>query len=208
MASVTVYPSANSGALRSSSATYATARAGTGTLAAQAANDARCGQYLTGGTYHCYQHFLEFDLTSAVPAGSTITAATLSLFVWAIDGTPGYVIEAMASDYGAALTTADIVAGANMGALTALANWTSAAPDTVYKAFTSTGLVAWLTPGATNRMVIAGQRQRTDNAPAAAEYISAYYDNTGGDSGRPKLDITYTPPAAVATRPFIGGGFF
>ena len=194
MATTTAYATSNSGALESYDADYATARAG-GAVGLRSDSDARVGQYLYGGTTRfCFEEFLEFDLSGL--SGATITGATLSLFVWGIDGTPG-VIEARARDFGSGVSVADWVPGADLAGLTELATYTAAAPDTVYKAFTSTGLVGWLTPGAVNRMVLASANIRTGTPPSAAEYITAYFSNYGGQP--PKLDITYTAAAPPAT---------
>lgn len=196
MASTTINASANSGAIRSNDTVYATARAGSGTLTTITDVDARIGQSFGAPNYFCWQQFLEFDLSAL--SGATITAAVLSVYVWAIDGTPGYVIEARARDYGGSITTGDFVAGASLSGLTSLATWTSAAPDSEYKAFTDVAMVGFLTPGAVNRIVLAGANQRTNSTPSGSEYITAYFSNGAGFP--PKLDITYTPAAASAGR--------
>jgi hypothetical protein len=208
VATTTLYPTANSGALFSYDAAYANARAGTGTLAVQGAGDARIGQRLTTDpTYQVWQYELEFDLASI--AGATISAAILSLFVTAVDGTPGYVIEVRMHDYGTSITTADFVAGASLSSKTLVAQWTSANPDTEYKTFTDVAMPANLVAGSLNRMILVGARQTSNNAPTDAEYITAYYDNTGGDPTRPKLDITYTAgggPAGAREMTLLGVG--
>lgn len=189
MANVTIYASANSGGILSKDTAYATARSGGGTLSATPAGDARLGQRLFFSEYYCWQYLLEFDLSTL--AGATISAATLSLYVWGIDGT-GYDIQARAYDFGT-FETADFRAGASFASDTLLAHWTVASPDGEYKAFTDDDMVAFLTPGSTNLMALGSSLFAAGTPPTANEFITGYFDNTGGN--RPKLDITYTEAA-------------
>jgi hypothetical protein len=198
MATQTFTASANSGGLQSRSTVYATARAGTGSTTATLAADARIGQRLFFSEYYIWQYLLEFDLTAL--AGATITAATLSIYPWAIDGT-GYGLEARSYDYGT-LATSDFVAGASLSGLTLLGSYTATAPDSVYKAFSDVALTSTLVEGALNRMVVNPVNQRTDTAPTVDEYVTAYFDNSAGQP--PKIDITYTPPAAPTGNNSLG----
>jgi hypothetical protein len=199
MATQTFNPSANSGVLVSNSTTYTTARAGGGSVTVGPNNDARIGQRLISVNYYCWELFLEFDLTAL--SGATITAATLSVYLRFRDGSTGHVIKARARDYGT-LATSDFVPGADLAALTELATYTVASPDTVYKAFTDTAMVANLTEGALNRMVLATTRMEAGTVPTANEYTTVYYDNVAGFPAT--LDITYTPPAAPTGNNSLG----
>jgi hypothetical protein len=197
MAAVTLYASANSGGLLCQHATYATARSGAGSLSVTPANDARIGQRFAFSTYFCWEYGLEFDLSSL--AGATITDATLSLYLLADDSATDFTIEVRKFDYGAAYTTADFVAGASISSSTLVAQLSTLGigSDGVYKALTDVAMVGNLTVGTTNRFLIASSRQKDGTTPTAAEYITAYYDNNGGDAVRPKLDITYVTATAA-----------
>lgn len=208
MATTTIFASANSGGLLCQNGTYSVARSGAGTLSLTPANDARLGQrFAFGTTYFCWQFGLEFDLTAL--AGATITAATLSIWLTADDSGTDFTVDARAVDYGPSYTTADFVAGASLSGNTLLATRATAGigSDGAYKAFTDVAMVSFLVPGSVNRMVLSSSRQAAGNTPTGSEYITSYYDNTGGDGVRAKLDITYTPaPAGTDVSPGNASG--
>jgi hypothetical protein len=204
MATTTIFTSANVGASRNESTTYATARAGSGTFTTPPANDVRLGQRLNSLVYYCWQIGLEFDLTSL--AGATISDATLSIWLLADDSTQDFTVDARASDYGAAYSSADFIAGASLSGLTLLATRATSGIGATgaYKAFTDVAMVGFLVPGSVNRLILTADRQSAGSVPVGNEYITTYYDDTGGSTA-PKLDITYT---AGVSKIFAMGGFF
>ncbi len=189
-----------------SDATYANARAGTGTLAddGPTSTDVQAGQGESEGVFTCAETLLPFD-TSALGALATVSGAVLSLFE--NSGSSAFSnagdVEARLHDFGATLTAADFVAGVDLGGKTLLgvvasASWT----NNVYNAFSDVAMGANVDKIGTTRIVICWSRHRAGNQPGVAAYEYANFlsaDQTGTDND-PKLVITYTLPATA------GGG--
>lgn len=192
MATLTAYSSTADGYIESNSATYSTARAGGGTLnAIAAANFCNLGQRL-GGDYYCYEAFLDFD-TSSIPDDATITAVELSLCGNGDDSSvTDFDLEARLHDWGASLTTADWVAGADLGGKTLLASKaTSGWSASAYNAFTENGsnFRDNINKTGVTRILICSSRHRAGNAPTGNEYVGFLAAEWSSD---PKLVVTYT----------------
>jgi uncharacterized membrane protein len=194
---LTVWSSTADGRVRSQDADYAVARS----TAFDAVTDVATipiGQY-SGTFYYCYEGFFSFD-TSSVGAGVTVTVATLSFYCSSDYSAQDFTVEARIHDWGAALTTADWVAGASLGDKTLVASRSSTptwATD-AYSALTSES--AFLTNIAqvgTTYILACSDRHRIGNTPDADyEWVYVYSadDATGGGGTDrdPKLYVEWT----------------
>lgn len=207
MPTLTVFSDATDGMLRSNDATYANARAGTGTLAAFTADVSNSiGQdfFVPDSNFYCRQTFYAFDTSSI--GSATIDQVDFSLFAVTDSSVQDFTLEVREHDWGAALTTADFVAGASLAALTRLATFaTSGWTTSAYNLFTEDGtnFRSAIDPLGTTRVLVHSDRQRTNNAPVSGstEYVSAYTADQTGTTNDPKLVVTYTP---IAPTPVVG----
>jgi len=155
-------------------------------------DDGWIGQRVAGGLYEIYRCLLIFD-TSAIPAGATITSATLSIYpedlddivtnfyIVIQDGQPNYPHNpAVSGDYYYANY------GNNGGQIN-----TSGLSINSYHVITlnSNGL-AWITKGGTTKLCLRSSRDIAGITPTGEEYF--YFWNLGDTTKRPKLVITYT----------------
>lgn len=209
MASITVYSNTTDGWVgKFDSNNFATTKnAATGQLAADnEANPAVCETGISGGNYRLVRGFLDFTL-SGIPAGATITAATVSLFVTSKENsdndgedTFGWYEGTQANP----ITTADYDAfnstlisdAVDLGSIT-----TSA-----YNAWTlnASGIaVLQAAIGGTAKLVVREGHDVSGNAYAGADgtvnRIVVYLADQAGTTNDPKLDITYTTPGGGET---------
>lgn len=213
MATATLNPTANSGALNSWDADPVKARNGTGTVELQPAGDARIGQYFNSPFCFAFQHGHELDLGPYV--GATITGCVAKIRNWFSDAATTFIVRLYAIDYGVAYTIADFAAAATLAGATLLAHaTTSGVGDSTDITFTNDGLVAFLAAaaGGKARIVLASSRQEAGNTPTGFEYITSFFDSNtseGGVAHAPSYLITYTPAAGVSRPAFRGSsGFF
>jgi len=193
---VTTIYSANNGdsnqSVYCSSATYSTAREGSGSLAVSSSLIG--GQLLSSGTYYAYQGFVRFD-TSSISDSDTVSSVTLSVNSAAsLNCTDS--MEARGYDYGGTVATADFRAGSTLGSYTLLASRaaTNYAPSTWYD-FTSETAFKTATGMKTGyvNLLVHGTRQRTNVAPVVnSDYM---YVNGTGSASEPYLTITHAPPS-------------
>lgn len=223
MATLNVFSGTNDGYVISQDGNeiYADARAGTGTSGLAADTSATgiiIGQRHNSsvGFIQVDEGFVSFDL-SGLPGGATVTNAVLSLYGSSDFSSTDFTIEARESNWGATLTTADYVAGANLGALTRLATFATSGgfSTSAYNAFTNDG------SNMLNRVIAAGTGtlyvllcsdhtvSNTAPTPDVDERVVAYSADQTGTANDPKLVITYTvATAAEDPFPFMGGGYF
>lgn len=190
--SYTVYAVQATGDQISASATsYAAARAGD-TLSPAPDSAPTVGQILTPAVdenpevWECFEGYLSFDTSGVV---GTITSATLSLGLSADLTTTDFTLEARSFDWGVAITEADWVAGASLGALTLLATLPSAGIGAAgYKAMTESGsaLQAAINQSGHTRIILCSDRHRLGTTPPDSELLQ--FDKWN-DTFRPKLDI-------------------
>lgn len=182
---------ASDGQVLSYSATYLTARAGTGSLGNDhTANNYDLGQVYTGGTYYLYELFIQFD-TSGIPDDATVTAVELKLRFSAALYT--YTVNVREHDWGTAVTNTDWVAGADASGKTLLASYASASLNgSGYTTFTSEDafITAINKTGAT-RMVICSSRVENGDVPVGNERL-LFYPSEKGAGYTPTLTVTYT----------------
>lgn len=198
MATTVVYAD-NDGWVYGLSATYATARS-TAVVAIQANAQLVAGQYYgSGGEYNVIEGFVSFD-TSAIPAGDTVSAVTLSLMRYNHSSKVDFIQRASVRDFGTSVTTADWVAGASLSGLTLDATYStsSSSSTTVYQDMASeAGLPARVNKGAGahTRFILWSNRDEAGTAPGTGagtnEYESWRGYITAGTTQDPKLTITH-----------------
>ena len=195
MTTYTIYADTSDGYLQSSNAAYATARSGGGGLTAYTTGSIIVGQSFYGGaTYYIFEGFLGFD-TSPIGAGSTVTAATLSLDGQTDNSTTDFTIEAWSRDWGTAITTADWVAGASLSGLTLVASYASSGFTFVYNDFTSeAAFLAAINLTGYTRILLASAKTNANTAPTGDEYITFRAAEASGTSQDPKLVVIATSP--------------
>jgi len=184
----------NGGYASSQNATYNTARSGGGTLAAtNAPATALFGQSLIGGVYTYYLAYLDFD-TSAIP--DTAEVLSVALGVYATVASPGETaaaVQARLYDFGATVTTADMIAGASLAALPLLATadatlWQNAP---VAVPFTSEALFATnINRTGNTRIVLCTDAQVVGTAPASGTNPRQIY-LSGAGGNYPTLVVRY-----------------
>lgn len=205
MPTITIYPTVD-GRARCSDATYATARAGNGTLLSGTGEISdQLGQGNNGTVFDVYQQWLVFD--TSVLAGLNITSAILSLFNSAGDTeiVTDFTVEARLGVLANEATVADgdFVAGDSLAGETLLATLaTSGHASNAYNAFSDVAMVANLNTAGNTVIHLFSSRTRTNNAPGVSEneFFGSYFVTRAGTDNDPKLVITYTLPAAA------GGG--
>lgn len=186
--------------LQSSSTSYATARAGTGTLIAGAdtSSTGRVGQDLVGSDYYCFEYLISFD-TSSIDDAALITDVELALNGSNDQSATDFVIQARLHDWGASVTTADWVAGADLSSKTLLATWNTSGYSVDYNTFTSeTAFLSNVSLTGTTYILLCSKEQTDNSAPTGREYVDFNSANTSGTSQDPKLTVTYSPVASAA----------
>ena len=196
----TFYSSADDGTLRSQNATYLTARGGTTVTVVNAgvgANGLAFGQQLSGGNYNLFESFLSFD-TSALPDAAVITSAVLSLYVDTDASTTDFITDARIFNWGATLSTADWVNGADLASYTKVATRNSSGVTTAaYNAFTDVAMIPNVSLTGVTYIMLSSARMDSATAPPDSEYLGASAQETAGTSADPKLVVTYHLPLPV-----------
>lgn len=184
------------------SGTYANARAmATSPSVNNTATVITFGQADFGGPdYYCYEGFVDFD-TSAIADTDTVTSATLSLWGQTDASATDFTMEAREWDWGGALTTADVVAGASLSGKTLLASLTTAGLSTSgYNAFTESGTnfqTATNMKTGTVSIILDSSRQTSGTTPTGTEYVSV---QSADGANAPKLVVVSSAAGGGATR--------
>ncbi len=153
----------------SSNATYATARAGSSLTARS--SSAVVGQ-TTG--YGVYETFISFD-TSSIPDTDDIISVTLELYLSTDASAADFVVQARLHDWGASVTTADWVAGADLSGKTLLATLDSNGIGATgsLKAFTSdAAFKSNINKTGVTYIILCSKEQVDNSAPTGNEYLS------------------------------------
>lgn len=196
MATLVVYAKTSDGYITSSNETYVTARAGTGTLQVDTEYTAvNVGQWNGGSSFQIYEAFFQYD-TSALPDASFVSTVKEELYLYSDHTATDYTEEVRAFDWGDTLTTADWIAGANLGNYTLLSS-KSVNPSAGYNEFpTSAAFIAAINKTGSTRLFHSSSRHRIGNEPSGAEFTLWYSTDETGTDKDPKLTIDY----------YIGGG--
>lgn len=198
----TVFASAaGDGYLACNNATYSTARSGGGSITVDAVSFLLAGQtQIGGGDYTVYESFVSFD-TSAIADADVVSAVALDLMLNSDSSTTDFTLQARDFDWGASLTTADWVPGANLGSNTLVATLNSSGIGATgaYKTFTSQAAflsVSNIKTG-TVHLVLASDRTASGVAPPnASEYLGFEDAEQAGTTQDPKLTITHAAPGS------------
>ena len=202
MATTIVYADASDGVITSADASYANARAGTGTTltAATTGTTGNVGQGFSTSTYTCYQFFVNFDLiTAGIPSGTVATSASLSFNIRTDRSQTDFTLEARTKDWGSSLTTGDWVAGASLSGQQLLASISTSGISTT---FTMTNYVSGtdklldavntaLSGDGILRIVLCSDRQTNGNTPTQFEFLVLYLSEQSGTSVDPRISVTY-----------------
>lgn len=174
------------GYLKSTNATYATARSG-GTIVLTA------GDYALGQNtgYTLYEQFGPWD-TSAIPDANVISEAHIDLRAGTIAGS-GYTVEVRACPWTSPLGVGGWVPGDSLAGLTLLASIPVASLSTsAYVSLTSTAdLIAAINKTGLTRVIIVTSKLTNGTAPTALERILLGYV--------PRLVVTHAAAAAAPT---------
>lgn len=202
MTTLTIRPgSANStsiGGLRSSDATYATARGGTGTFTSiESAPTISGGQRLLTGTYDLNEMFFGFPVGSAV-AGAVVLSAVFEWTTNSANVSGGLAQAILAFDAGN-IQTGDWQDGTE---LAALASWGSI-PGTGFQTNSTTYQVSLnataiasiqttLRAGGTVAFMVVAQAQVDNTAPVGNNRYDILSEQDATAGNRPALIINYT----------------
>ncbi len=155
-------------------------------------------------TYQAKEVFLSFD-TSVITDTDVIDSAVVSLYGQTRSGATSDIVEVYAKDWGGTVTTADWVAGEDIGALTLLASFTAtAAPGnwstSAYNAFTENGsnLRSAINKTGVMYVMLCLDELRSVVAPTASSIVGFYMANQTGTTQDPKLVITTTATASTS----------
>lgn len=193
---VSVNSSTADGYITSTSGTYSTARAG---ASLSAHTDNGSAQVAQASGYACYEAFFDFD-TSAIPAGATITAVALKLYGVSDNSTTDSTIEARAYDWGASLTTADWIAGADLGNYPLVATLdTSGFTTSGYNTFSENGsnFRNAINKTGVTRIVLNSDRHRAGTTPTTGEQVYVSTADEADSAKRPLLEVTYVTAPKV-----------
>lgn len=191
MATYTIYSDTADGYLESFDATYATARAGSGSINVDTTSTSIYVGQLSG-TYYCIESFVSFDTSSVV---GVVSSATLSLYGKDDGSATDFTMTAATRDWGATLTTGDFVAGASLSGLTTVATFaTSGFSIAGYNVFTSTGsFLSAINIGGTTRLIVYSSRHSGNNTPTGNEYVGCYSADQTGTTNDPRLVVVAAP---------------
>lgn len=204
MTTLTAYSGTGDGYITSASATYSAARSGTGTAANTTGTELIVANHLSGGTYTCAEGFIAFD-TSSIDDSATVSAATLTVTLKTDLSTTDFTLEARTHSWGT-LTTADWVAGADLGSLTLLASRSSSTMTVVNTAYALTSEAAFIdaiNKTGSTEIILNNSRHRNGDVPTGLETQFYYSANESGTSRDPTLVVEYgadTPRRGVHYR--------
>lgn len=204
MATLTVFGDAGDGAIESSSAVYLTARAGSGLIANDTGTTFSWYQEESGGSFGFQEMFIGFD-TSPLGVTAMVSAATLSLFdANVFSNNNSFIMQARLHDWGAVLTTADFVAGADLATKTLLATLAdSSRVAGAYNDLDNVAMPANINVTAFTRMVVCDDLMETGAQPGVGTTERWRFSaaDEAGTTQDPKLVITYSVPTEVPAVP-------
>lgn len=198
MATATIYSEADDGYIFGSSGTYATARS-TASSSDDTDTKSQVGQLFVGGAiYRVYRSFMAFD-TSTLPAGATVTGATLYVCAGDDSSTTDFNVQVYRYEWSTSLS-ASLEAnydGAYGGSATlegtlrdTSAGWTS---NTYYSLAVDP---AGVNTSDYTKYTVVSSRDVGNTAPTGDEAVRFYFADEAGTTKDPYLEVTYRLPMA------------
>ncbi|GAA2209310.1 hypothetical protein GCM10009850_047680 [Nonomuraea monospora] len=190
----TVFGHTDDGYLDANGASYAIARAGTGTFTgSEVGSLIWTGQY---STVRIEQGFVIFD-TSSITDTDVVSSVVLEMYLATDNSVTDFVVEARETvDWGITIEGADYIPGDNLGGLTLLASISTAGIGATgaYKAFTQESAFNTMTGMKTDYVFISlsSSRTRLGIAPSGNEDVAWSSANASGTTQDPKLTITHS----------------
>lgn len=186
---------------------YATARS-TSTSCSDAATTENVGQFASGPVYTVYRLFFGFD-TSSIPAGATITGATLYLCADSDSSTTDFDIKVYRYAWSSALCSSQEANydGAYGGSATlegtlrnTASGWTG---GTYYSMAVDPAGIN--TSGFTRYTVVSG-RDVSNTTPGGDEYVGVRMADYASTTSDPYIEVTYTMPGVPGSLMMMGVG--
>jgi len=190
-----VYADASDGYASSAGTSYASCRAMTSPTVTTNLTSDFIGQTKVSIFFTVYELFQSFDTGTPIPDTDTVSSATLAEYVVAGSdySTTDFVTDARIHDWGATLTAADVVAGADLSGKTLVATFDSSTLTTnVYNSFTSdAAFVSNVSKTGITYLILSSAEQAANSAPANAEYYRPSSADETGTSQDPKLTVVH-----------------
>ena len=198
----TVYSDTADGLNQNSSTVYLTARSGGGTFQVRTTNTQEEGGQTFATPNYIFQELMFGWDTSAIDDADTVSAAVVDLWLLTDLSTTDHTQELRLHDWGATLTSADFVAGADLGSKTLLASIATSGIGATgaYKTFTDVAMPANVNKTGFTRVVLCTDRMRNADVPTGNERMDWSMADTSGTTNDPKLTVTHAA-AAAATNP-------
>lgn len=197
MTTTIVFSDASDGSISSTSASYATARAG-GTLAVSSGTEVTWGQSYSGSLYELNEAFLSFSFTA--PTDRVISAEILTYTLSAANRSVSRYITWVEYDWGTSLTTADWRSDTQLNALGPhLSNVGPEAEETVgqwcYSG--SDSLAARVALSSPLRVVGQSDLARIGSTPSVDQRVKFSSSDTSGTTSDPRLVFTTVPNSTL-----------
>lgn len=198
---LSVRSSTDDGRIRSSNATYSTARNGS-TFSVNTSNTTENVEYTwTGSLYRIEAIFLDFD-TASLGAGATVSAGTLTLYGsgTAETSTDAPTIEARGFDWTVPLDSTDwpdFNPGTNWTNLSfmasmALTSWNNTS-GSANNLTSQSGMTTWISKTGVTYCCVNYDGSATTTAPTGSNVFNTRMADFAGTSSDPLLTVTYTP---------------
>lgn len=195
---------------QAASPSYTDARAGTGSGAPSATdfgNFIELGQRyddkLGDPFYEVYESFVQFDTTS-LPDGDTIDSAEFSFEANNDNSDTDFTVELYDEDWGASLTAADWVPGADLSGMTLRASYDTSSGWTggTRYTFTDVALAAAVSKTANTRLMLASSRMRTGTAPTGKEFVSHDAAEVSGTTSDERLIVEHSAGSSIGPKAY------
>jgi len=200
-----IYCDSEDGDLYGYSATYSTART-TYAGGELGASSIFVGQYYESSAYCMGEGFVKFD-TSGLPDTDTIQGGVLKFYITDESSATDFTLRAYLRDWGTALSSADWVSGASMGAFTLLATKSSvgATDETSLEMVAEPALLTQISnqvgAGGSLRIILTTDRVMAGNTPTGKEFFRFAASEIGGSPNVPCLTVTHHPWINSITQP-------
>lgn len=202
MATLAVNSSTDDGYVKSTNATYATARAGSGLTSATNQIAGNVGQV---NFYDIWELFLDFD-TSSIDDSATVSSAILNTDLSSDGSTTDFEARCGLFDWGTGLTTADWQDGTELAALTQLCHLNTSAMGSVgtNTNWVDDAFAANINKTGETRVVLFSAETENNSSNVNDEYVSLSLADAFGTSDDPLLTVTYSVPQTITLTGTLG----